>query len=63
MSLNFARIFQQAEKTFALRNADSFVQNFQHLKKLVDRLILSDLNVNLPIDKPNNNDNEVIILF
>lgn len=48
MTANFKRIFQQAEKTFAAINAESFKANFQHLKKLVDVLTLSDINVMLP---------------
>lgn len=62
MSYNFARIFQQAERTFALSNAASYAANFQQLKNFVDRLVLSDLNVNLPhaLDRPDKD--EVIII-
>ena len=56
MSYNFARIFQQAEKTFALSNAASYAANFQQLKNFVDRLVLSDLNVNLPHNIPANDE-------
>ena len=51
MSNNFARIFQQAEKTFTAINAESYKTNFQQLKKFVDKLILSDLNINLNTEK------------
>lgn len=62
MSHNFARIFQQAEVTFG-KNTVSYAANFQNLKNLVDRLLLSDLNVNLPytLEKPAND--EVIELI
>lgn len=56
MSYNFKRIFQQAEKTFALGNASSYAANFQQLKNFVDRLVLSDLNVNLPHNIPSNDE-------
>lgn len=56
MSYNFKRIFQQAEKTFALGNAASYAANFQQLKNFVDRLVLSDLNVNLPHNIPSNDE-------
>lgn len=60
MSSSFLRIFQQAEKTFSAVNAESYKANCQHLKKLVDKLVLSDLNVNLPTEKFH--DQEVIFL-
>lgn len=42
----FMKIFQQAEKTFSIRNRDSYKANFALLKKLVDKLVYSDLNLN-----------------
>ncbi|XP_070497377.1 2-aminoethanethiol dioxygenase [Chironomus tepperi] len=42
----FMKIFQQAEKTFSNRNRDSYKTNFALLKKLVDKLVYSDLNLN-----------------
>ena len=45
MSSVFAKIFQQAEKTFSIRNRESYKANFILLKKLVDTLVFSDLNI------------------
>ena len=42
----FMKIFQQAEKTFSNRNRDCYKANFALLKKLVDKLVYSDLNLN-----------------
>jgi hypothetical protein len=36
----------QAEKTFRLKNGENFKANFIILKKLVDKLDFSDLNIN-----------------
>lgn len=45
-SLGFMKIFQQAEKTFSIRNKDSYKTNLALLKKLVDRLTFNELNIN-----------------
>ncbi|CAG9800348.1 unnamed protein product [Chironomus riparius] len=42
----FMKIFQQAEKTFSNRNRDCYKANFAVLKKLVDKLVYSDLKLN-----------------
>ncbi|KAL7049413.1 hypothetical protein ACKWTF_003684 [Chironomus riparius] len=42
----FMKIFQQAEKTFSNRNRDCYKTNFAVLKKLVDKLVYSDLKLN-----------------
>lgn len=41
----FKKIFQQAEKTFSIRNRESYKANLALLKKLVDKLVYSDLNI------------------
>ncbi|KAG5677047.1 hypothetical protein PVAND_006831 [Polypedilum vanderplanki] len=46
MSSVLAKIFNQAEITFSIRNSDAYKQNFMLLKKLVDSLVFSDLNLN-----------------
>lgn len=43
MSSLFAKIFLQAEKTFALANKDSIKSNLALLIRLVDLLELNDL--------------------
>lgn len=45
MSLTFAKIFHQAEKTFALLNKDSLRANLTILKKLIDVLEIKHLNI------------------
>lgn len=44
--MSFAKVFHQAEKTFSILNKDALAANLQVLKKLVDGLELSDLNIN-----------------
>lgn len=44
--MSFAKVFHQAEKTFSIINKDALAANLLILKKLVDSLDISDLNIN-----------------
>lgn len=44
--MSFAKVFHQAEKTFSILNKDALAANLLVLKKLVDALEFSDLNIN-----------------
>lgn len=44
--MSFAKVFHQAEKTFSILNKDALAANLTVLKKLVDSIELSDLNIN-----------------
>lgn len=46
MSTVLAKIFQQAEITFSIRNRDAYKSNFVLLKKLVDGVSIKDFNIN-----------------
>lgn len=45
MSLLFAKVLQQAEKTFLANNKESLKQNLQVLNSLIELLELKDLKI------------------